>query len=129
MVIDTSAILAVLFKEPEAAEFLDRIASDPVRLVSAAGVFEASMVIETRYGETGGHELDLFLDRIDVEIVPIDAGLAEAARHAWRRYGKGRHPASLNFGDCFSYALAAARHEPLLFKGNDFSSTDIRPVA
>ncbi|MBY3136002.1 type II toxin-antitoxin system VapC family toxin [Rhizobium laguerreae] len=129
MVIDTSAILAVLFKEPEAAEFLDRIASDPVRLVSAAGVFEASMVIETRYGETGGHELDLFLDRIDVEIVPIDAGLAEAARHAWRRYGKGRHPASLNFGDCFSYAFAAARHEPLLFKGNDFSSTDIRPVA
>jgi ribonuclease VapC len=129
MVIDTSAILAVLFKEPEAAEFLDRIASDPVRLVSAAGVLEASMVIETRYGETGGHELDLFLDRIAVEIVPIDAELTEAARHAWRRYGKGRHPASLNFGDCFSYAVAAVRHEPLLFKGNDFSSTDIHPVA
>ncbi|MBB3300187.1 ribonuclease VapC [Rhizobium sp. BK077] len=129
MVIDTSAILAVLFKAPEAAEFLDRIASDPLRLVSAAGVLEASMVIETRYGETGGHELDLFLDRIDVEIVAIDAELAEAARHAWRRYGQGRHPASLNFGDCFSYALAAARDEPLLFKGNDFSSTDIRPVA
>lgn len=129
MVIDTSAILAVLFKEPEAAEFLDRIASDPVRLVSAASVLEASMVIETRYGETGGHELDLFLDRIDVEIVPIDAELAEIARDAWRRYGKGRHPASLNFGDCFSYALAAIRHEPLLFKGNDFSKTDIRPVA
>lgn len=82
MVIDTSAILAVLFKEPEAAEFLDRIASDPLRLVSAAGMLEASMVIETRYGETGGHELDLFLDRIDVEIVAIDAELAEAARHA-----------------------------------------------
>ncbi|RXT25321.1 twitching motility protein PilT [Rhizobium leguminosarum] len=129
MVIDTSAILAVLFREPEAAEFLDRIAGDPVRLVSAAAVFEASMVIETRYGETGGHELDLFLDRIDAEIVPVGAGLAETARHAWRRYGKGRHPAALNFGDCFSYALAVARHEPLLFKGNDFSRTDIRPVA
>lgn len=128
MVIDTSAILAILLGEVEADQFIDRIADDPVRLVSAANVFEASMVIEARHGTEAGKELDMFLSQIDADIVPVDAELADVARSAWRRYGKGRHPAALNFGDCFSYALAITRREPLLFKGNDFSQTDVPTV-
>lgn len=128
MVIDTSAILAILLEEAEADQFIDRIADDPVRLVSAANVFEASMVIEARHGAEAGKELDMFLLQIDADIVPVDAQLADVARNAWRRYGKGRHPAALNFGDCFSYALAITRREPLLFKGNDFSQTDVPTV-
>ncbi|WP_024508388.1 type II toxin-antitoxin system VapC family toxin [Bradyrhizobium sp. ARR65] len=126
MVIDASAIVAIAFNEPEAKSFRERVADDPVRLISAATVFEASMVIETRLGEAGGGDLDLWLHKADVEIVPVTAEHADHARRAWRRYGKGRHPAGLNFGDCFSYALAALSGEPLLFKGNDFSQTDIK---
>jgi ribonuclease VapC len=84
------------------------------------------MVIETRLGEPGGSELDLWLHKAGIEIVAVEAEHADQARRAWRRYGKGRHPASLNFGDCFSYALAALTGEPLLYTGNDFSQTDIR---
>jgi ribonuclease VapC len=125
MVIDTSAIVAIAFNEPEAKSFRERIADDPVRLISAATVFEAAMVIETRLGEAGGAEFDLWLHKADVEIVAVTAEHGDQARRAWRRYGKGRHPAGLNFGDCFSYALAALTREPLLFKGEDFSKTDI----
>ncbi|WP_050632063.1 type II toxin-antitoxin system VapC family toxin [Bradyrhizobium viridifuturi] len=125
MVIDTSAIVAIAFNEPEAKSFRERIADDPVRLISAATVLEAAMVIETRLGERGGAELDLWLHKADVEIVAVTADHADQARRAWRRYGKGRHPAGLNFGDCFSYALAALTGEPLLFKGNDFVQTDV----
>ena len=125
MVIDSSAIVAIAFNEPEAAAFESRIADDPVRLISAATILEIAMVIETRLGEPGGSELDLWLHKAGVEIVAVDAEQADLARRAWRRFGKGRHPAGLNYGDCFSYALAATRQEPLLFKGNDFSQTDI----
>jgi ribonuclease VapC len=125
MVIDTSAIVAIAFDEPEAKSLRERIADDPVRLISAATVLEAAMVIETRLGEAGGAELDLWLHRADVEIVAVTAEHGDQARRAWRRYGKGRHAAGLNFGDCFSYALAALTREPLLFKGEDFSKTDI----
>ena len=126
MVIDTSAIVAIAFDEPEASSFEALIADDPVRLISAATVFEASMVLESRLGEHGGSELDLWLHRINAEIVAVSADHSDQARRAWRRYGKGRHPAGLNFGDCFSYALAKLTSEPLLFKGHDFSETDIR---
>ncbi|MBM7047186.1 type II toxin-antitoxin system VapC family toxin [Rhizobium lusitanum] len=126
MVIDTSAIVAIAFDEPEASSFEALIADDPIRLISAATVFEASMVLESRLGEQGGSELDLWLHRINAEIVAVSADHSDQARRAWRRYGKGRHPAGLNFGDCFSYALAKLTSEPLLFKGNDFSETDIR---
>lgn len=125
MVIDTSAIIAIAFDEPEASAFETCIADDPVRLISAATVFEASMVLESRLGEQGGSELDLWLHRINAEVVPVSADHSDQARRTWRRYGKGRHPAGLNFGDCFSYALAKLTNEPLLFKGNDFSQTDI----
>lgn len=125
MVIDTSAIVAIAFDEPEAAAFELRIADDPIRLISAATVLEAAMVIETRLGAPGGSELDLWLHKAGVEIVAVDAEQSDLARRAWRRFGKGRHPASLNYGDCFSYALAASTQERLLFKGNDFPQTDI----
>jgi ribonuclease VapC len=126
MVIDASAIVAIAFNEPEAKSFRERIADDPVRLISAATVFEAAMVIETRLGEAGGGQLDLWFHKANVEIVAVTADHADQARRAWRRFGKGRHPAGLNFGDCFSYALAALTQERLLFKGEDFSKTDIR---
>ena len=125
MVIDTSAILAIFLNEPEAVDLERRIAADPVRLISAATVLEAAIVIEGRLGDVGGRELDLWLHRLDAEAVPVDAEQADMARRAWRRFGKGRHPAGLNYGDCFSYALAATRGEPLLSKGDDFSRTDL----
>jgi ribonuclease VapC len=125
MVIDTSAIVAIAMNEPEAEAFERLIADASVRLISAATLLEAAMVLETRLGEPGGAELDLWLLKAGVEIVAVDAFHADQARRAWRRYGKGRHPAGLNFGDCFSYALAALTREPLLFKGDDFSKTDV----
>ena len=124
MVIDTSAIVAIALNEPEATKLEERIADDPVRLISAATVLEATIVLETRLGEAGGREFDLWLHKLGAEIVAVDAEQMDAARRAWRRYGKGRHPAALNFGDCFSYALALIRGEPLLFKGEDFARTD-----
>ncbi|MDH0615647.1 MULTISPECIES: type II toxin-antitoxin system VapC family toxin [unclassified Agrobacterium] len=125
MVIDTSAIVAIFFNEPDAADYSKRIADDPIRLISAATLVEAGMVVEGRFGEPGGAELDLWLHKAKVEVAAVTAEHADQARRAWRRYGKGRHPASLNYGDCFSYALASLTGEPLLFKGNDFRQTDI----
>jgi len=128
MVIDTSAIIAILLKEPEAALLADMIESGTPRLLSAASLLEASMVIETRKGDAGGRELDLFIYRAGIEVVPVDQDQAEVARIAWRQYGKGRHPAGLNYGDCFSYALAKVRGTSLVFKGNDFTQTDLDSV-
>lgn len=125
MVIDTSAIVAIALNEAEAAAFKKRIADDPVRLISAATLLEVSMVIEARLGDAGGSELDLWLHKVGVEIISVEAEHADQARRAWRRYGKGRHPAALNFGDCFSYALAKLTGEPFLYKGTDFSQTDL----
>lgn len=125
MVIDTSAIAAIAFDEHDALAFERLIANDPVRLISAATLLEATMVIENRLGDVGGREFDLWLVKIGAEIVAVDAAQADSARRAWRRYGRGRHAASLNYGDCFSYALAMTRGEPLLFKGEDFAKTDV----
>lgn len=129
MVIDTSALVAILTDEPERRAFIDVIAGAAVRLVSAATVLEAGIVMEAKRGEHAGRELDLFLHRAKCEIVAVDAEQVEIARAAYRRYGKGRDAAGLNFGDCFSYALAKARGETLLFKGNDFARTDIRTAS
>jgi ribonuclease VapC len=125
MVIDTSAMVAIALNEPDAADLEERIADDPVRLISAATVLEATIVIETRLGDAGGREFDFWLLKVGAEVVPVDAEQADAARRVWRRYGKGRHAAALNYGDCFSYALAQTRGELLMFKGEDFAKTDI----
>jgi ribonuclease VapC len=125
MVIDTSALVAVLFDEPERAEFVRRIAEAPRRFISAATLVEASIVVEARRGEIAGRELDLLLHRADVRTVAVDEEQVLLARAAWRRYGRGRHPAGLNFGDLFSYALARTSGDELLFKGEDFSKTDV----
>ena len=125
MVIDTSALAAIFFGEPERQKFLAAITSSSSRLVSAATVLETGIVVESRLGDAGGREFDLFLIRARLQIVPVDDEQAELARSAWRRFGKGRHSAALNFGDCFAYALAKWRSEPLLAKGTDFASTDI----
>jgi len=125
VVIDSSAILAILLDEPERRAFNKMIEADPVRLLSAANFVEASVVIEARLGENAGREFDLFVHRAALEIVPVDADQAEIARRAYRHFGKGRHRAGLNFGDCFAYALAKTRGEPLLFKGADLAATDV----
>ena len=125
MIVDTSAVLAVLFGEPDAERYERAIAGAPRCRMSVAGFLEAAIVLESRTGVAGGYELDLFLERAPIELVPVTPDHAQAARRAWRRFGKGNHPAGLNFGDCFAYALAEATREPLLFKGRDFALTDI----
>jgi ribonuclease VapC len=125
MVVDTSAIIAILLQEPEAERFGRALAHSQPCLMSAATLLEASMVIETRKGSEGGRDLDLLIYRSQIEVVAVDQEQAEVARAAWRRFGKGRHPAGLNLGDCFAYALAKVSGSPLLFKGDDFTKTDI----
>jgi ribonuclease VapC len=120
MVIDTSALAAIFFAEPERQLFLTAITAAETRLLSAASVLETGIVLEGRQGEAAGREFDLFVVRANLKIVPVDA-----ARSAWRKFGKGRHPAALNYGDCFSYALAKSSGDPLLAKGTDFALTDI----
>ena len=123
MVIDTSAIIAILLREPDAPLFAEAIENGTPRLMSAATLLEASMVIETRKGEAGGQELDLFIYRAGIEVVPVDQEQAEVARIAWRQYGSSRYPAGLNYSNCICYALAKARGWSLLFKEEDFSQT------
>lgn len=125
MVIDTSAILAILQDEPERRAFNEAIEAAATRSISVANWFEVSMVIETRNGAEGVRDLDIFFDRAAIGIVPVDLEQGKAARRAFSRFGKGRHPAGLNYGDCFAYALATQLGEPLLFKGDDFGKTDI----
>lgn len=125
MVIDTSAIIAILLNEPEAPRVTAALDADPVRRISAAALVETGIVMLSRYGEHGEREVDLFVQRAAIDVIAVSEEHAELARGAFRQYGKGRHPAGLNFGDCFSYALAAALDEPLLFVGDDFSKTDI----
>jgi len=125
MVVDTSALLAIFLAEPERKRFLQLIVEERAKLISAANVFETGIVLEARRGEAAGREFDLFMVRANLEVISVDAEQIDIARSAWRRYGKGRHPAGLNFGDCFAYALAKSSGEPLLAKGADFIQTDI----
>lgn len=127
MVIDTSALLAILQDEPERRAFNEALEQAASRLVSTASFVETSIVIEARYGANGLRDLDLFLAKAGIELIPVDVEQAEAARRAFSRFGKGRHAAGLNYGDCFSYALAKVLDEPLLYKGEDFSRTDLTP--
>ena len=124
MVVDTSALVALLGMEPEAARIAAALEQDPTRLISAATLVETGLVIEARYGEAGGRELDMLVAKAALDVEAVTAAHVEIAREAWRRFGRGHHPAALNFGGCFSYALARATGEPLLFTGDDFTQTD-----
>jgi ribonuclease VapC len=128
MVIDSSALLAIFLAEPERAPFLEAIFNAETRMISAASVLETGIVLEARRGESAGREFDLFLIRANLQVVSVDSDQAEIGRSAWRKYGKGRHSAALNFGDCFAYALAKAMGEPLLAKGSDFAATDLEVI-
>ena len=124
MIVDTSAVLAVLFREADAAHYARMIATaSPCRL-SVANLLEASIVIGRRGAATDG-DLDLFIEDGAIELMPVTLEQVDFARRAWRRFGKGNHRAALNFGDCFAYALAETTGEPLLFKGDDFAHTDV----
>ena len=128
MVIDSSALLAVMQNEPERRQYVEAIEAADTRLMSVATFVEASIILEVRYGADGVRDLDLFLGKAGVELVAVDSEQAHVARRAYGRFGKGRHRAALNYGDCFSYALATVMDEPLLYKGDDFGHTDVRPV-
>ena len=127
MVVDTSAIIAILFVEEEAERFAAAIEADPTRFISAASVLEAAIVAVMRKGPPGERELDFLLLKAGIETVAFSVEQLRVARHAFRTYGKGRHAARLNFGDCFSYAVSRTTGEPLLFKGDDFAMTDVVP--
>ena len=128
MTIDASAVLAILQGEPERDRFLDCVGAAGHCKISAMSVLEASLILERRRGVDACADLDQFLREADIAIVPFDEPQIEWARMAFRRYGKGRHPAGLNFGDCAAYALSRSSGEPLLFKGTDFTKTDVSPA-
>jgi ribonuclease VapC len=128
MVVETSAVLAILLEEPEAAEFAQLIEDDPAPVISTASVVEAGIVLISRHGPDARDDLRDFLAQGGLQVEPVTAEQAELALEAYHRYGKGRHRAGLNFGDCFAYALCQATGQPLLFKGQDFSQTDIATV-
>lgn len=129
MIIDTSALLAILQDEPERRSFNAAIEAAASRSLSSATFVETSIVIGARYGGDGLRDLDLFIAKAEIALVPVDTEQAHAARDAFLRFGKGRHPAGLNYGDCFSYALAKTLGESLLYKGDDFSQTDVGALA
>ncbi len=124
MIVDTSAVTTILFGEGGAERYDTAIAEALRCRMSVVNYLEAAIVLESRSG-AAGHELDAFLEEAAIELAPVTPEHAQAARRAWRRFGKGNHPVGLNFGDCFAYALAESAREPLLFKGGDFARTDI----
>ena len=126
MVIDTSALIAIFLDEPERNRFLEQIIQAHKRLISAASVVEAGIVLEARQGPAVSRDFDLFLHEAGIEIVSVDETQAAQARSAFRQYGKGRHPAGLNFGDCFTYALAVVSGEPVLAKGDEFGRANLQ---
>jgi ribonuclease VapC len=129
MVIDTSALLAILQDEPERRRFNEILEAAETRSLSTAAFVETSIVIESRYGAAGLRDLDALMATASIALVEVSPEQAHLARSAFSQFGKGRHPAGLNFGDCFSYALAKSLGEPLLYKGENFARTDVDGVA
>jgi ribonuclease VapC len=125
MIIDTSAIIAILFDEDDAETYAKAIAQADSCRISAAAFVETAVVVEAQTRNNGGRQLDAFIRRAGIAIEPVTEEQAHIARQAFIDFGKGRHPAGLNYGDCFSYALSKATREPLLFKGKDFTKTDL----
>lgn len=128
MIVDSSAVVAILNREPDAGRYENAVATAPNCRMSVINMLEVAIVVEARGGAAAGHELDAFLSRAGITLMPVMTEHVEAARHAWRRFGKGNHRAALNLGDCFAYALAKTTGEPLLFKGKDFTHTDVEPA-
>lgn len=128
MVLDTSALLCLIRGEEEAPRFTEILRKDPTRLLSAVSLVETGIVLERQMGAAGSRELETVLQKLRITVVPVSADMARNALLAYWRFGKTIHPAALNFGDCFVYALARSSGEPLLFKGNDFGKTDLRPA-
>lgn len=128
MVIDTSVLICILLGEPETELFAKALAADGKRYLSSFNALETAIVIEAKKGDPGNREFDLLLNRARIEVVSLNNRHVALARQAWKIFGKGRHPAGLNIGDCCAYALSKAMGEPLLFKGNDFALTDLPPV-
>jgi ribonuclease VapC len=124
--VDSSALIAVLLNEPEKAEFVEAIVAADGAQIGAPSYFEACIVAEARQGVSGWRDLDRLASALGLNVVAFNATHIEGARDAYRRFGKGRHQAALNFGDCCAYALAKSLNFPLLFKGNDFALTDIK---
>ena len=128
MIVDSSAVIAILFDEPDAERYAAALQAAPRRRMSVGNALEATIVAERRGGAPAGDDLDRFLEKFSIDLEPVTTEQLTDARRAWRRFGKGNHPAGLNFGDCFAYALAEATGEPLLFKGADFAQTDVAPA-
>ena len=128
MVVDTSAVLAVLLNEDDGLTYKQEFARELRKYMSSFNALEADIVITARFGVKGKELLDRFMFHSGIEIIPFSGGMTELAYEAWKRYGKSRHKAGLNMGDCCSYALARELNKPLLYKGGDFSLTDIEPV-
>jgi len=126
VIVDSSALLAILFREAGFEKYDTAIADAPACRISAAGFVEVSIIVESRGGDRALRQCDLLFRDAGISIEPVTEEQAHLARQAYSDYGKGRHPAGLNFGDCFSYALAKCTGEPLLFKGEDFRQTDVR---
>ena len=129
MILDTSAIAAILFGEAEAVAYTEIIHSADTCLISVVNFVELAMVLEGQAGTDSGRQCDVFLRRAEIVIEPVTLEQGHVARQAFLDFGKGRHPAGLNFGDCFAYALAKITGEPLLFKGNDFMKTDLNVIS
>lgn len=129
MVIDSSAVVAILLQEPEARAIAEAVERDPNRFISAANWLESQIVLQGRLGPQGAAMVDALFRELRVEIVPLDIRHVHTALAAWQRYGKGRHPAALNLGDCCAYATAVLNNQLLLFKGGDFVRTDVGAVA
>ena len=125
MIVDTSALVSILDQEAEAERLVRAIAAASERMLSAANLVETGIVMQVRRGDEAARDLDLLLAKLKIDIIPVSGKQANLARKAFQHYGRGRHPAKLNFGDCFAYALAKDSSAPLLFKGSDFSQTDI----
>ena len=125
MVIDPSAIVAILLREPGWEQLLQAIEQDPIKLIAMPSVLELHMIVQSRLGAEGVREMEFFLLKVGIQKIAMDEDQLLWATYAFNKFGKGRHPAALNFGDCFSYALAKTSGEPLLFKGADFSKTDL----
>ena len=125
MVLETSALLAIYFHESDSERFEAAILGASSIWISAGTLLEAGIVVEARHRRAGAVELDRLLKKLGVATIPVDAEQVEIGRAGYRKYGKGHHPANLNYGDCFAYALAIGYGEPLLFKGDDFSKTDV----